>query len=320
MSTVRSAKSYSSLQTTLANRARELWNLYLFHHNNVERRVSNVVDRARTAEVRIAERLGAPVAGQRLLDVGPGQQMPYLSYFAVQNDAVGVDLDLVAEQLTPRAYVAMFQQNGAVRVAKTLGRRALGLHKRYRAELAKQIGVAELGGYSLVQADGSRLGFRAGGFDVMFSNSVFEHLEHPEMVMRDTARVLRPGGVAYVSVYTWTSEAGCHDPRIFAGRREGLPLWSHLRERYAHLVRPNAYLNRWRIDEWRACFEREWPGVEIDVHLNEELRPELDRLRGSGELGAYRDEELLVTDLVAIWRKPDARSNVRQNSSAAQLS
>jgi hypothetical protein len=43
-------------------------------------------------------------------------------------------------------------------------------------------------------------------------------------------------------------------------------------------------------------------------------------LRGSGELGAYRDEELLVTDLVAIWRKPDARSNVRQNSSAAQLS
>jgi hypothetical protein len=164
MSTVRSAKSYSSLQTTLANRARELWNLYLFHHNNVERRVSNVVDRARTAEVRIAERLGAPVAGQRLLDVGPGQQMPYLSYFAVQNDAVGVDLDLVAEHLTPRAYVAMFQQNGAVRVAKTLGRRALGLHKRYRAELAKQIGVAELGGYSLVQADGSRLGFRAGGF------------------------------------------------------------------------------------------------------------------------------------------------------------
>jgi SAM-dependent methyltransferase len=154
----------------------------------------------------------------------------------------------------------------------------------------------------------------------MFSNSVFEHLEHPEMVMRDTARVLRPGGVAYVSVYTWTSEAGCHDPRIFAGRREGLPLWSHLRERYAHLVRPNAYLNRLRIDEWRACFEREWPGVEIQVHLNEELRPELDRLRGSGELGAYRDEELLVTDLVAIWRKPDARSNVRQNSSAAQLS
>jgi hypothetical protein len=27
-------------------------------------------------------------------------------------------------------------------------------------------------------------------------------------------------------------------------------------------------------------------------------------LRGSGELGAFRDEELLVTDLVAVWQKP----------------
>jgi hypothetical protein len=121
--------------------------------------------------------------------------------------------------------------------------------------------------------------------------------------MRDAARVLRPGGVAYMSVHPWTSESGCHDPRIFAGRRDALPLWSHLRDDYAHLVRSNAYLNRWSVDEWRATFEREWPGVAVELHLDERMRPELDRLRGSGELGAFRDEELLVTDLVAVWRQ-----------------
>jgi hypothetical protein len=107
-----------------------------------------------------------------------------------------------------------------------------------------------------------------------------------------------------VSVAIFTSEGGCHDPRIFSGRRDALPYWSHLRDDYAHLVRPNAYLNRWSLDEWRSCFAGAWPGSTVAVHLDENKRPELDRLRGSGELGAFRDEELLADDVVAQWRKP----------------
>jgi SAM-dependent methyltransferase len=301
-------KSYSSTATSVGDRGRELWNLYLYHRRDVGARVERVVQRARAADDVITQRLGGPRHGRRVLDIGPGQQFPYLTYFAQHNEAVGVDLDLLADRYTPRGYVEMFRRNGPVRVAKTFGRHALGLHRKYRAELARQLGASNDGGrrggrFRLVQADASRLGFRDDAFDVVFSNSVFEHLERPELVMRDAARVLRPGGVAYMSVHPWTSESGCHDPRIFAGRRDALPLWSHLRDDYAHLVRSNAYLNRWSVDEWRATFEREWPGVAVELHLDERMRPELDRLRGSGELGAFRDEELLVTDLVAVWQQ-----------------
>jgi SAM-dependent methyltransferase len=298
-------KSYSSTATSLGDRGRELWNLYLYHRRDVGARVGRVVRRARAADTVISQRLGRTLTGQRVLDIGPGQQLPYLTYFAQHNDAVGVDLDLLADHYTPRGYVEMFRRNGPVRVAKTFGRHALGLHRKYRAELARQLGPTGAGaaGYRLVQADASRLGFRDDAFDVVFSNSVFEHLERPELVMRDAARVMRPGGVAYMSVHPWTSESGCHDPRIFAGRRDALPPWSHLRDQYAHLVRPNAYLNHWSVDDWRATFAREWPGATVELHLDERMRPELDRLRGSGELGAFRDEELLVTDLVAVWQK-----------------
>ena len=105
-------------------------------------------------------------------------------------------------------------------------------------------------------------------------------------------------------------------PRIIAGRRDMLPKWSHLRDDTAHLVRPNAYLNRWSLDQYRAAFEREWPGVVVEAHLDEKLRPELVRLRGSGELGAFRDEELLVTDLVAIWQKPGDLPGTQETASA----
>jgi SAM-dependent methyltransferase len=296
-------RSYTSTRTSPSDRARELWNLYLFHRRDVGARVDIVVERAEAADARIAKELGTPVRDCRVLDIGPGQQLPYLTYFATENTAIGVDLDVIVEQFSVGRYIEMLRRNGPTRVVKTLGRHALGLHRRYRAELLRRLGAAAPS-YSLAQADAGRLPLRDRSLDVVFSNSVFEHLAAPELVMREAARVLRPGGVAYVSVAIFTSEAGCHDPRIFAGRRDALPYWSHLRDDYAHLVRPNAFLNRWSLDQWRECFASEWPGATVAVHLDEHKRPELDRLRGSGELGAFRDEELLADDVVALWRKP----------------
>jgi SAM-dependent methyltransferase len=296
-------RSYTSTRTSASDRARELWNLYLFHRRDVGARVDTVIARAEAADARIAQELGTPVRGYRLLDIGPGQQLPYLTYFAMTNTAIGVDLDVIVDRFSVRRYTEMLQRNGPTRVVKTLGRHTLGLHRRYRTELLGRLG-AGAPSYALAQADAGRLPLRDHALDVVFSNSVFEHLAEPETVMREAARVLRPGGVAYVSVAIFTSEAGCHDPRIFAGRRDALPYWSHLRDGYADLVRPNAFLNRWRLDQWRECVAREWPGASVEVHLDEHKRPELDRLRGSGELGAFRDEELLADDVVALWRKP----------------
>ena len=54
--------------------------------------------------------------------------------------------------------------------------------------------AAMRGGYrSLVQADGGRMPFPDGHFGSAFSNSVLEHIPHVESVLKEAARVLKPG-------------------------------------------------------------------------------------------------------------------------------
>jgi len=58
-------------------------------------------------------------------------------------------------------------------------------------DLARGNGVT---GCPLVVGAGETLPFRSGTFDVAFSNSVLEHVRDPGQVLRETIRVLRPGG------------------------------------------------------------------------------------------------------------------------------
>lgn len=58
----------------------------------------------------------------------------------------------------------------------------------------------------LVPYDGVKLPFRAESFDLIFSKQVLEHVRHPDALLSETCRVLRPGGsfvgsVAYLEPY-----------------------------------------------------------------------------------------------------------------------
>jgi SAM-dependent methyltransferase len=48
---------------------------------------------------------------------------------------------------------------------------------------------------SFTTFDGLRLPFREGAFDVVYSHQVFEHVRHPEDLLREVYRVLKPGGL-----------------------------------------------------------------------------------------------------------------------------
>jgi SAM-dependent methyltransferase len=298
-------KSYSSRSYGLRERLEEAWNLYRTHTVGVERRVAGVIEEMQTVAGEVRARSGLELDGIRVLDVGPGQRQGHTLWLAVRNRVVGIDLDVSPQRWQVGAYLNLLRTNDFTRLYKTLGRKLLGIDRRFRAEMRRQLGVARLPRLDIRRMDATRMTFPDACFDFVFSRSVFEHIAQPEAAVEEVARVLAPGGCAHIIVHLYTSDSGCHDVRILAGRRGDLPLWSHLRARYSHKVRPNSFLNQLRLAEWQAIFDRHMPGAR---HLrtpdaNPTLHESLDALRRAGELADYTDEELLTVALNVTWTK-----------------
>jgi SAM-dependent methyltransferase len=53
---------------------------------------------------------------------------------------------------------------------------------------------------AFLQADGAALPFSAQVFDVVVANFVFEHFIRPDLALRETQRVLKAGGLLYLSI------------------------------------------------------------------------------------------------------------------------
>ncbi len=253
--------------------------------------------------------LGCRLQDKDILIIGPGQQLVEMSFFARHNRVTGIDLDVIPQHPSVREYLKMFRNNGSIRTLKTMGRKAMGYDRALRREVERQ-GLTVDDDPTIVAMDAAAMTFPDGSFDCVFSHSCFEHLSEPGDVIRHVARVLRPGGLAHVDAHLYTSDSGCHDVRIFSGRRESIPAWSHLRPQYRHLVQPNSYLNEIRLSQWRDLFSQRWPGVTF--RLRPEHDPAIQRalapLRSDGEFKEYEDEELLSVYLVAEWVKPASRS------------
>jgi len=124
------------------------------------------------------ERAGARLGG-RVLDAGCGGGGAALSLAEEAVFSVGLDLD------------ARFQGSGT--------------------RLAREKGIANAG---FVQGDGSRLPFRTSSFEMVFSHSVIEHVASAEAYLGECHRVLKPGGILYLSTAPYLSLAGAHLPRL----------------------------------------------------------------------------------------------------------
>jgi SAM-dependent methyltransferase len=289
-----------------AQRLTEAWYLYRTQSGNFSDQVTKFLQRTRAIERRIAQRYQRPVEGVDFLEVGPGQRLKYLKYFGAKNRVVGIDLDVIPTSLSPAQLWRMVRVNGVVRTGKTVVRKMLGLDARFDAELARQMNLKQLPQPKVLQMNAERLSFAPESFDVVFTCSTFEHLANPGAVLDQIKRVLRPGGVAYVTLHLYTSMTGCHDARLLAGQREAVPHWAHLRPAHRHKVRPNSYLNEMRIPRWKELFDEKLPGAEIDLvpDQHREIWQKLADVRAQGELGDYADEELLTVEVTAIWQKP----------------
>lgn len=299
--------SYADRRLGAAGRLRELVTLWLDQRTDVAGRAGRLLSELATSATEMGEALGSPLDGRDVLVVGPGQQLFEMAFFGRRNRVTGIDLDIIPQRPSAVQYVQMLRTNGGIRTLKTLGRTLTGFDQVLRREMERQLGEAMPRDLDVVAMDAGAMTFPDRSFDCVFSHSCFEHLTDPAQVMQQVARVLRPGGLAYVVVHLYTSDSGCHDVRIFAGRRASIPPWSHLRPALRDRVQPNSYLNEIRLDRWRELCSAHWPGSTFHFRPDEhpERPAQLRALRASGELQGYADEELLNVDLVVRWVKPD---------------
>jgi ubiquinone/menaquinone biosynthesis C-methylase UbiE len=113
-----------------------------------------------------AVRAMSGLASGRLLDVGVGER-PYAAYFAHVDRYVGIEY--------PPAIVD-------------------------KEPLFWDVVAGRLHGRVDVFGDGARLPFADASFDTVMATEVLEHLPDPRIALREMVRVLRPGGVALVTV------------------------------------------------------------------------------------------------------------------------
>ena len=299
-------RSYSSEAGLLAA-LRDSPSLVASHRRGIRERVAEAVAELRQAEARVVAETGVQIERLRVLDIGPGQHLMQMAYFAARGNHVeGVDRDVVVQGLDPRAYWRTARSNGLARALKTAGRKTLGIDRRYRAELERELGLTRpVGRLPVHQMNAWDLLLPDGSFDFVYSFRVFMHLHEPLPALRELVRVLAPGGVAYVDLMPYTGPSGCLDVRTLGGSRHELPPWAHLRPQHRHLVRESANLNRLRLTDWRELFAELMPG-----HVELTSRPDAARLtvlaeelRARGELLEYAVDELVTSGLQVVWRR-----------------
>ncbi len=77
-----------------------------------------------------------------------------------------------------------------------------------------------------VSGNALKVPLRDGAFEVVFCASLIEHVREPEVLLAEIYRLLRPGGVAYVSFPPYWSPPGGHEftPYHYLGERLALRL------------------------------------------------------------------------------------------------
>jgi ubiquinone/menaquinone biosynthesis C-methylase UbiE len=90
----------------------------------------------------------------------------------------------------------------------------LDIANRFRDAGVRLASERHVANACFVQGDGTELPFREGFFDLILSHSVIEHVGSAEAYLRECCRVLRPGGLLFLSTAPYSSFAGSHLSRL----------------------------------------------------------------------------------------------------------
>ncbi|MSO50647.1 MAG: class I SAM-dependent methyltransferase, partial [Acidobacteria bacterium] len=79
-------------------------------------------------------------------------------------------------------------------------------------KLAQERGLSDK--LHFLQADGMKLPFASGSFDLVLSHAVIEHVGDAPLYLRECRRVMAPGARLFLSTAPYLSFAGAHLPRL----------------------------------------------------------------------------------------------------------
>ncbi len=233
----------------------------------------------------------------RVLDLANGYLRPqYTLLKAGGHQVYGIDL-VNRPRLT--------WEDAAYRVARWLYRKKLGLQSETAA------------GRTLVCGDVAVLPFSDNSFDLVTSVAGFEHFLDVPSVVTELARVLRPGGLAWVGIHLFTSPSGGHNVKLTEIPLRRIPAgadpWDHLRRRRLSFDVP---LNEWRRDQYLETFASHFQIVKDYCVMRE--GEELLTAALEAELSAYSRDELTCGAYVIMAQKVPQQTAVPINGARGE--
>lgn len=172
---------------------------------------------------------------------------------------VGVYADLRGASLLdvgggPGYFADAFTRAGAVYVPIDVDAGEMRLHGREP-------------GPRTVQGSGMALPFRTGALDIAYSSNVLEHVPRPWTMADEMVRVVRPGGVVFLSYTLWFGPWGGHEtsPWHYLGGRRAADRYAL---RFGHRPKNDFGTSMFPVTAAEGLrWAREHPGVDVVASL-----------------------------------------------------
>jgi len=249
------------------------------------------------------------VAGATMLEMGTGwyPTFPLCFHLAGATHVHTVDLNPYLKPEKTRALVTHLLETHVPLIARLANRAPAAIAERLRA-----IGIALHRGASITDAtgggvdyhapaDAARTDLPAASLDVVFSNSVLEHVPKPviEACFVEARRILKPGGVACHAV-------NCGDHYAYSDARiDQLHYLQFSDAAWARWNNAFLYQNRLRAIDFLEIARAAGFAIELDTSR---ARPErlasLDKLAVDPSFKRYTREQLAVTSVDFVARRP----------------
>ena len=251
---------------------------------------------------------GIPVAGTRFFELGTGWY-PTFPFACLLGGAARVETFDLNRHLKPelvRACASGFASHLDAIAADSGADPAdvAGRHARVAAAIAGDRDLEHASGGVIryhAPADAVRSGLDDGSVDVVFSNSVLEHVT-PDVIAplyREAMRVLRPGGVMFHSV-------NCGDHYAYVDRKLHQLNYLKYSDR-AWRFWNNAFLYQTRLRADTFVDQARDAGFAIDLdtsHTRPERLRQLQAMRVHPQFAQVPPERLCITTVDFIARKP----------------